>query len=229
MGVHPMARKAVGRLGAAIVLVGVCLFGAAGTFRWWQAWAFVAAYAAAVIFLTTSLFRRSPELLEERIRAHAEARPWERALVTLMAVVLPFASLALAGLDRRLGWTGPIPPVGSVAALAAMVAGTALAYWAMASNPFFSSHVRIQTDRGHVVVSGGPYRIVRHPGYAGAIVSNLATPVVLGSLPALATGLAGVALIVLRTVLEERALHAGLDGYSDYARHVRYRLVPGVW
>lgn len=229
MGVHPVVRKAVVRLVVAQVLVGACLFGAAGTVRWWQAWAFLAVYGAVTGTLTATVFRRSPELLEERMHAHAQAKLWDRVLVVLMAVVLPCCSLVVAGLDRRLGWTHPIPLAGSLAALAAMVAGTALAFWAMASNPFFSSHVRIQTERGHVVVSDGPYRFIRHPGYAGAVVSNLATPVVLGSLPALAIGLAIVALIVLRTALEERALHAGLAGYSDYARRVRYRLVPGVW
>jgi protein-S-isoprenylcysteine O-methyltransferase Ste14 len=107
-------------------------------------------------------------------------------------------------------------------------AGRAVA-WAMRSNPFFSSHVRIQDDRGQVVVSGGPYRYVRHPGYVGAILYNLGAPILLGSLVALWMGVAFLVVFVLRTVLEDAMLQADLEGYRDYASRVRHRLVPLVW
>ena len=101
--------------------------------------------------------------------------------------------------------------------------------WAMASNPFFSQIVRIQTDRGHTVAAGGPYLIVRHPGYASLIVCELAISTLFGSWPALAAGGLCAALIILRTALEDRTLRAELTGYADYARRVRYRLLPGIW
>ncbi|MFQ5875494.1 MAG: methyltransferase family protein, partial [Dehalococcoidia bacterium] len=99
----------------------------------------------------------------------------------------------------------------------------------MASNAFFSMTVRIQEDRGHTVATGGPYRYVRHPGYVGTILFQIATPLMLGSVWAfIPCGLAAL-LIVVRTALEDRTLHEELDGYKEYAQRVRYRLLPGLW
>ncbi len=107
--------------------------------------------------------------------------------------------------------------------------GFAIFSWAMASNAFFSTVVRVLADRGHTVCSTGPYRFVRHPGYVGAIAQSFSAPLLLGSLWALIpAGLAALFLIV-RTALEDRTLHAELDGYRGYAARVRYRLLPGVW
>jgi protein-S-isoprenylcysteine O-methyltransferase Ste14 len=99
----------------------------------------------------------------------------------------------------------------------------------MLSNKFFSSVVRIQKDRGHTVVAGGPYRFIRHPGYTGMSAFTLATPLILNLLWALVPAAATAALTLLRTLLEDRTLHNELDGYSDYARRVRYKLMPGFW
>ena len=101
--------------------------------------------------------------------------------------------------------------------------------WATASNAFFSQIVRIQAERDHTVATGGPYRVVRHPGYTGAILCELAVPVLLASWPALIAGVVGAALLVLRTALEDRTLQAELAGYAEFARRVRYRLLPGIW
>lgn len=95
--------------------------------------------------------------------------------------------------------------------------------------PFFSAMVRIQAERGHAVISQGPYRFVRHPGYAGGIVYQIAVPLVLGSWWAFIPSLLAVACLILRTVLEDHTLHSELDGYQDYAQHVPYRLFPGIW
>jgi len=104
-----------------------------------------------------------------------------------------------------------------------------LVVWATASNTFFSQVVRIQTERGHTVATGGPYRYLRHPGYFGAILYELAAPILLGSWPALLISSVSAALLVLRTALEDRTLQAELPGYTEYARRVRYRLLPGIW
>jgi protein-S-isoprenylcysteine O-methyltransferase Ste14 len=106
---------------------------------------------------------------------------------------------------------------------------SALSVWAMASNRFFSGTVRIQADRGHTVVDGGPYGFVRHPGYLAWCISAPAIPLMLGSLWALIPSLLGMCALVLRTSLEDRTLRKELPGYEDYARRVRYRLLPGVW
>jgi protein-S-isoprenylcysteine O-methyltransferase Ste14 len=116
-----------------------------------------------------------------------------------------------------------------LAALLIGILGYALFVWATASNTFFSQIVRIQVERGHTVVTGSPYRTVRHPGYAGAILFELAVPILLASWGALITGGLGAILLILRTALEDRTLQAELAGYMDYARQVRYRLVPGIW
>ncbi|MBC7224324.1 MAG: isoprenylcysteine carboxylmethyltransferase family protein, partial [Anaerolineae bacterium] len=108
-------------------------------------------------------------------------------------------------------------------------AGLGLATWAMASNPFFSAFVRIQRERGHRVVADGPYRYVRHPGYLGAIVFQMAIPLALGSLWALLPSGVAAALYVARTVLEDRTLQEELAGYREYAQKVRHRLLPGLW
>ena len=105
----------------------------------------------------------------------------------------------------------------------------ALPAWAMWANAFFSTAARVQGERGHVVCSSGPYRLVRHPGYAGFVLQALATPLLLGSRWALAPGVAAAVSMIVRTALEDRMLQAQLPGYAEYARKVRYRLVPGVW
>jgi protein-S-isoprenylcysteine O-methyltransferase Ste14 len=110
-----------------------------------------------------------------------------------------------------------------------MLLSQGLFTWAMVSNPFFSTMVRIQTDRGQTVATGGPYRWVRHPGYVGYILSAVSTALLLGSLWALVPAVLTGVLLVVRTALEDRTLLEELEGYEEYARQVRYRLVPGVW
>ena len=113
--------------------------------------------------------------------------------------------------------------------IAAVLGYVVIGVWSMAANAFFSMIVSIQKDRGHTVVTDGPYRYVRHPGYAGSILFTIATPLVLGSLWAfIPCGLAA-ALFVVRTALEDRTLQEELPGYKEYAQQTRYRLLPGIW
>jgi protein-S-isoprenylcysteine O-methyltransferase Ste14 len=111
----------------------------------------------------------------------------------------------------------------------AVAAGGGLPLWAVAANPFFSGLVRIQRDRGHRVVDTGPYRFVRHPSYAGSIVYMIGVTFALGSYVALPAAAVLCAVLVVRTALEDRTLREELDGYADYARRVRFRLIPGIW
>ncbi len=113
--------------------------------------------------------------------------------------------------------------------LALLLAGYALASYALIENAYFSGMVRIQTDRGHQVVSSGPYRWVRHPGYTGALLAYLGTPLLLDSIWALLPAVFLTVALIIRTRLEDQTLQAELDGYRDYAQRVRYRLLPPVW
>ena len=139
------------------------------------------------------------------------------------------ARYIVAGLDERFGWTGGLPSGAQIAAAVLCVFAYALVVWATASNSFFSQIVRIQPERAQTVVTGGPYRYVRHPAYLGAILYELAVPVLLASWWAFVASGLGALLLILRTVLEDRMLQAELKGYADYARQVRRRLLPGIW
>ena len=134
-----------------------------------------------------------------------------------------------AGLGKRLQWSAPFPEWLAWVAFGAMAMGSALTYWGMRSNRFFSSYVRIQTDRGHQVVEDGPYAYVRHPGYAGVILFTLGTPIQLDSLPAFGLAVVTTLITVVRTFLEDRTLQQELPGYRKYAQTVRYRLMPLLW
>lgn len=177
---------------------------------------------------TTALLWRNAELLAERSNIKP-GKSWDKVIVGFAVLLGPMATWITAGLDYRFHWSESMPPVAFIAGVAVAVLAVALIAWAMRSNKFFSSVVRIQKDRGHVVVSGGPYRFVRHPGYAGMAAFTLATPLILNSRWACAPAVATAAIFVLRTALEDRTLHNELDGYADYARSVRYKLVPAIW
>ena len=135
----------------------------------------------------------------------------------------------VAALDLRFEWLPEIPLVFQIVALVVYVLGWAVHLWAMASNRFFARSVRIQMDRGQTVATGGPYQYVRHPGYVGGILLQVAAPISLGSLWALIPGGLGALLLIIRTALEDKTLLEELDGYTEYAQQTRYRLLPGVW
>ncbi len=212
-----------------LVGMGVALFWSAGRLSWWPGWAALAVMAVWTAATAMIVLHYSPDLLAERLGRRKGEKRWDAAIVALLGPIT-LVRYILAGLDQRYGWTG-VPPVAvQLAALAKCALGyDVLFVWATAANPFFSRIVRIQAERDHAVVAGGPYRYVRHPAYAGAILYELAVPILLASWPALiASGLSAL-LLILRTALEDRTLHAELTGYADYARQVRYRLLPGIW
>jgi len=211
-----------------IVVMGVALFWSAGQIGWWPAWASIAVMLAWITATAIVIFRFNPDLLAERLGPRKGAKPWDTAIMSILGLT-QLARYIVAGLDQRYGWTGGFPLAAQMAALTVCVLGYALFVWATASNTFFSQIVRIQFERGHTVATGGPYHYVRHPAYAGAILYELAVPVLLASWWALiASGLSAI-LLILRTALEDRTLQAELTGYVDYARQVRYRLLPGIW
>jgi protein-S-isoprenylcysteine O-methyltransferase Ste14 len=211
-----------------IVGMGVALFWSAGRMDWWPAWAAIAVWLAFYVAMDILLLRFNPNLMAERLSPPKGAKGWDRAILSLLRLV-QLARYILAGLDLRYGWTGGFPLAAQIAALTVCVLSYALLAWAMVSNTFFSQIVRIQSERGHVVASGGPYRYVRHPAYVGMILFELAISTLLASWWALVAGGFCAILLLLRTALEDRTLQAELTGYADYARQVRYRLLPGIW
>lgn len=211
-----------------LLVMGVALFWPAGRLDWWPGWAALAVMAAWIAATAITLIRLNPGLLAERLGPRKGAKPWDTAIMSLLGLI-QLARYIIAGLDQRYDWTGGLPAAAQLAALALCVLGYALVVWATASNAFFSQIVRIQSERGHTVVRGGPYRYVRHPAYIGAILFELAVPVLLASWPALIISGLSVLLLILRTALEDRTLQVELIGYAGYARQVRYRLLPGIW
>lgn len=219
------------RLVVAYLLIPVVLLICGGDLGWWQAWLYSLLIIAAGIGGRMWAERRHPGLLAERqnIEGIHNAKAWDKVLAPLMAVSVGFAVVSVAGLDHRYGWS-PGFPLGLILVGFILISlGYAFAAWALAENRFFSSVVRIQTDRGHVVCDSGPYRFVRHPGYAGNILALFGIVLALGSLWSLIPAAVASVITVIRTLLEDQTLQEELPGYRDYARDVRFRLIPGIY
>lgn len=206
-------------------------FIAAGTWRWPVGWWYYGASVAATVISRLIVAFINPDQLRERgTGGSAEnVKSWDRLLSNLVGLSLPTLTLVIVGLDRRWFWSPPLPGWVAPLAFAGLLVGYALATWAFIANRFFSGYVRIQEERGHEVVSAGPYGLVRHPGYLGGLLSIMATPALLGSLWGYIPVLFYCAAIVTRTALEDITLQDELEGYKEYARRTRFRLIPGLW
>jgi protein-S-isoprenylcysteine O-methyltransferase Ste14 len=216
-------RSAMPSIAAMIAVCAAVLFGAAGRLDIIEFWCWLVALAAVCVATVLII---EPDLVRERMRP-AGQRP---SLGYWLSTLLFLADLAVAGLDRgRLHWSDSVPVWLRAVALLAFVFGWVPVIWAMRVNRFFSSAVRIQSDRGQHVVSKGPYRFVRHPGYTAALVVILANGVALGSWLAAAICWFGMPILLWRTGKEDRMLRAELPGYAEYAARVTWRLLPGVW
>ena len=213
----------------AALLFGAVLFASARRLDWPGAWLYLAVVLLGEITSGAVLQALDPEVLRARARLwRPDTRRFERVILPLWLVV-GYAAGVVAGLDaRRPGWS-PLPSGWTWPGLVLMASGYALATWAMAVNAFFELTVRIQTDRGQRVITSGPYRIVRHPGYLAALLGAVAAPLLVGSAWMFAPTSVLVALFAIRTALEDRTLQRELPGYRAYAERTRWRLVPGVW
>jgi len=211
-----------------LLILAALLFLSAGRWDWWMGWALVGITALWIGGTALAVIPRYPALLAERVGPRKGAKPWDTTIMSIIGVLM-LIKLLLAGLDLRYGWTTSFPFSLQIIAMIVAALGYALVVWATGTNAFFSQVVRIQTERGHIVVTGGPYQFVRHPAYIGTILFELATPVMLGSWWALIPGGFSAMLYVVRTALEDNTLQAELKGYKEYAGRTHYRLLPGVW
>jgi protein-S-isoprenylcysteine O-methyltransferase Ste14 len=207
-----------------VIAAAAALFAAAGTVAIPSFWVYLAIFALVMIVSFAAL---DPDLLRERMRPGGKNPPLSLRIFSLVL----FIHWIVAGLDRgRFHWSDDVPGWLQGACLFTVAAGYGLALWAMRVNPFFSSVIRIQTDRGQQVVTKGPYAFVRHPGYSAGIL------IIAASGPALGSWLAAALVVVFslpfllhRAITEDKILQAELAGYSDYAARVRWRLLPGIW
>ncbi|GAB1431837.1 isoprenylcysteine carboxylmethyltransferase family protein [Spirochaetota bacterium] len=209
-----------------LVIYGIVLFLLAGEAKWIFAWTYL---ASVLLTILANSLMIDPALLAERAKLQEETKKWDVFLSVFVAILGPFLTLAVSGLDRRLGWSRFNKPLFQVAALLVFLFGAILGVLSMAANKFFASTVRIQTEREHKVISSGPYRFIRHPGYISGIIASLMTPLVLGSLLAIIPAILVASGYILRTALEDKVLHNELSGYSEYAQKVRYKLIPYVY
>lgn len=214
---------AVLKVAAFETVMGAILFACAGRLDLPWFWALLAVHT---IWMAVGAVYADPDLGKERL--HPGPGGKDRFTQRIGAILL-LTHLVIAGLDARYRWTPLLPTAVRAAALVVFALGMGLSIWAMVVNRFFSSVIRIQTDRGHRVIDTGPYRLVRHPGYLGMLFSSVAGGVVLGSLWSLLPLAVLVALFIRRLLIEDATLRRDLDGYAEYATRVRRKLLPGLW
>ena len=213
---------------AVILVLAVLLFIPAGRLNWFQAWAFMLAFGGFLIFYGLWGVRNDQGQLHERSQVGENTKGWDKVIMAVYTVLL-IGMLILAGLDAgRFHWA-PAPPIlQGLGWLGAAFAGSMI-WWTVSVNTFLSRTVRIQDERNQRVIDSGPYARVRHPMYLGIIIFMISIPLLLGSLWALIPGgMIGI-LFIVRTALEDRTLQQELPGYPEYARRVRYRLLPWIW
>jgi len=216
-----------------ISLIGLplSLFLSAGRWNWLEAWIYVAVTMLGTILSRMIMAKINPDLVAERSQSISagDVKRWDKWIMPFVAVFGPLLVFVVAGLEERFGWMPDIPRWFLWIGVAIILAAIAFSTWAMVVNRFFSGTVRIQTERGHRVVTSGPYRLIRHPGYLSGVVGYLAMPLILGSSWAFIPVLVGILIICLRTWLEDRTLQQELPGYREYTQTTRYRLIPGIW
>jgi protein-S-isoprenylcysteine O-methyltransferase Ste14 len=208
-----------------VILIAIILLVSAGKIDWIYAWVYI---TSSLLVIIINAFIFPPELISERGRKKENVERLDRLISGL--ITFPWLALYIvSGLDIRFGLSLELASWIHITGLVIFVLGNAFVSWAMISNIYFSTAVRIQYDRGHTVSIDGPYRFMRHPGYMGMIIYLLASPIILGSIWALIPASLVVILFIIRTAFEDNTLKNKLDGYKEYAEKVKYRLIPGIW
>jgi protein-S-isoprenylcysteine O-methyltransferase Ste14 len=225
--VNDLNKKALSGLLRLVIILAGLLFTAAWTIRYWQAWVFLSVFFASVLAITLYLTKNDPSLLARRIRAgpHAEKEPTQKVIQLLGAIAF-VGVIVFPAVDHRLAWSAVSPYV-SLAGDVLVALGLFLIFLVFKENTYTSAVIEV--DVKQTVVATGPYRLVRHPMYAGALVMLLGVPLALGSLWGLVTIIPITFVIVWRLLDEEKFLAGNLPGYSEYRSRVKHRLVPFIW
>jgi protein-S-isoprenylcysteine O-methyltransferase Ste14 len=224
---NPILKRII-QLLALTVLQAALLCLSAWSLAWLEGWLYVGIYLFLIAAASLVMLPRRAEVVVERSKGTHGGKPWDLFLTRLMAIP-SLGMLVVAGLDHRFGWKPDAGFAAQVLGLVLFILGYILVLWAMYTNKFFSSVVRIQKERGHQTITNGPYHFVRHPGYVGMMASALGAVLLLNSAWALiAWGLYGI-VVVIRTALEDKTLQVELEGYKEFASNTRFRLIPGIW
>lgn len=210
-------------------LLALALFLPAGTLAWPTGWFYLILFYGFFLSVNAWLFRYNPELLQERLSLSTpDQKGWDKIIFPLF-LVFPFAWLAFISFDAVRSHWSPVPVGLQVPGALILLSSFYIFFLTFRENSYLSTVVRIQEERGHQVVSTGPYHYVRHPMYAGFLLFMTGTPLLLGSWYGVLLGLIFTALLARRAVLEERTLKQELRGYADYMSQVKYRLIPYLW
>ncbi|MBI5353355.1 MAG: isoprenylcysteine carboxylmethyltransferase family protein [Chloroflexi bacterium] len=220
--------KRIFQLLALVILQAAILFISAGSLRWAAGWWYIGLYLVMLLFASVVMLPNRAEVVAERSKGIKGGKSWDLKITRLLA--LPsLGLLILAGLDQRWSLTPPLSVWVMLLGALTFGIGYAIVVWAMLNNPFFSQVVRIQSERGHIAITSGPYRFIRHPGYFGMTVSMLGAVFLLDSLWGLICFVFYLILILIRTRLEDSTLQDELPGYAEYTSRTKYRLIPGIW
>jgi len=220
------------RLVVRMTLFAVALMWPAGTWRWWDAWVLVGLWTAFGLVMTNYLLRHDPALLAERMKLvplHKEQKAWDKVIMLLFFIV-GIGLYLIPGFDVvRYEWSSPFPGWVRIMAMIVHLPCFLFLGWVMRENTYLSQVVKIDKERGHQVITTGPYALVRHPMYTVMIVLLFAVPVALGSRFALILAMFLTILLIVRTYFEDRTLYTELEGYPEYTKQTHYRLIPKIW
>lgn len=216
------------RVIATIIFLLAIIFVPAGTFNWPEAWLLLGLYFFVVGGCLIWLKKNDPELLKERRSVRKDVKTWDKKIIFAYTIFL-LIMLVLVGLDAvRFRWSR-VPLVWKAVGYIGFIPAVTLGFWTFKQNTYLAQYVRIQKDRGHRVITTGPYEYVRHPMYVGVMLFILCCPLALGSLYSFIPASIIVILFIIRTSLEDKTLQQELEGYQEYAKKVRYKLIPGIW
>jgi protein-S-isoprenylcysteine O-methyltransferase Ste14 len=216
-----------------VSLVGLplSLFLSAGKWNWREGWIYIGLTLLSTLVSRVLMAVKNPGLAVERAQSLSaqNVQSWDKWLMPYVAVFGPLFVFIIAGLNERFGWKPQVPQWLELCGIPMILVGVVIATWAMIVNRFFSGTVRIQTERGHQVITSGPYHFVRHPGYLGGVISYLAMPLILGSVWAYIPAGVGIVVTALRAWLEDKSLQKELPGYREYTKKTPKKLIPGIW
>lgn len=224
-----LVAKLIIRFISGLIIIGAVLFGTAGTFDWPEAWVYIIIQFGWSAGLTVWLWHHDHELLKDRLKfMKKSAKGWDK-VITFGSMPFYIAYMVIPGFDAvRYQWSH-VPLWVKTICFILVIASFIWITWVMKENTFLSRHVEIQDERGHKVITTGPYKFVRHPMYFGFAILLPALPVALGSLYALIPVAFCIVIMIIRTYLEDKTLHKELEGYVEYAHKTKYRLLPGIW